>query len=308
MAYVVSSLPNYVEQNRSELMSAAVLAPKTTSLVSLMPNVKGPTTINLFDVGVAFQAGGSCGFSASGDDTFTQRTITPGLVKINKEWCPEALLAKYLVNEVSIGAGREVLPYEQKTITDILAKVGAALEVALWQGDKTNGTGNNAFFDGLCTTIAADVTSTAIPSANVISALSTDTTYKRVYDTYRAIPDVALQESAIVMSYALFREFVLALMDKNLYHYERNIDSTMEIVLPGTNTKVIGIPGLTGKSNIYAMPLNEVVYGFDAQDDNQTFRLWFSDDNDKFRFKLKFTAGINYAFPTHIVVNNPYSA
>lgn len=305
MAYNVNSLPNYVEQNRGDLMSAAVLSPKSTTLFSLMPNVKGETTINILDVGVVFQNGKACAFNPAGDDTFTQRSIVPGIIKINKTWCPKDLLNKYLVNEVSIGAGREVMPFEQKTVTELLAKIGAELEKALWQGNKTSGTGNMAFFDGLATIIAADVASSVIPAANVITAAAADTVRKRVYDTYEAIPDAALEEAAIMLSYANYRKLALALMEANLFHYERNVESSMEMTLPGTNTRVIGIPGLTGVDTIYGLVPEEVVYGFDAQDDAQTFKLWFSDDDDLFKFKLEFSAGINYAFPQHVVVNNP---
>lgn len=305
MAYNVNSLPNYVEQNRGDLMSAAVLSPKSTTLFSLMPNVKGETTINILDVGVVFQNGKACAFNPAGDDTFTQRSIVPGIIKINKTWCPKDLLNKYLVNEVSIGAGREVMPFEQKTVTELLAKIGAELEKALWQGNKTSGTGNLAFFDGLSTIIAADVASSVIPAANVITAAAADTVRKRVYDTYEAIPDAALEEAAIMLSYANYRKLALALMEANLFHYERNVESSMEMTLPGTNTRVIGIPGLTGVDTIYGLVPEEVVYGFDAQDDAQTFKLWFSDDDDLFKFKLEFSAGINYAFPQHVVVNNP---
>lgn len=305
MAYNVQTLPNYVEQNRSDLMSAAVLSPKSATLFSLMPNVKGETTINILDVGVVFQNGRACGFNPAGDDTFTQRSIVPGIVKINKTWCPKDLLNKYLVNEVSIGAGREVMPFEQKTVTELLAKIGAELEKALWQGNKTSGTGNLAFFDGLSTIIAADVASSVIPAANVITAAAADTVRKRVYDTYEAIPDAALEEAAIMLSYANYRKLALALMEANLFHYESNVESSMEMTLPGTNTRVIGIPGLTGVDTIYGLVPEEVVYGFDQQDDVQTFKLWFSDDDDLFKFKLEFSAGINYAFPQHVVVNNP---
>lgn len=305
MAYNVQSLPNYVEQNRGDLMSAAVLSPKSATLFSLMPNVKGETTINILDVGVVFQNGRACGFNPAGDDTFTQRSIVPGIVKINKTWCPKDLLNKYLVNEVSIGAGREVLPFEQKTVTELLAKIGAEFEKALWQGNKTSGTGNLAFFDGLSTIIAADVASSVIPAANVITAAAADTVRKRVYDTYEAIPDAALEDAAIMLSYANYRKLALALMEANLFHYERNVESSMEMTLPGTNTRVIGIPGLTGVDTIYGLVPEEVVYGFDAQDDAQTFKLWFSDDDELFKFKLEFSAGINYAFPQHVVVNNP---
>lgn len=305
MAYNVNSLPNYVEQNRGDLMSAAVLSPKSTTLFSLMPNVKGETTINILDVGVVFQNGKACAFNPAGDDTFTQRSIVPGIIKINKTWCPKDLLNKYLVNEVSIGAGREVMPFEQKTVTELLAKIGAELEKALWHGNKTSGTGNLAFFDGLSTIIAADVASSVIPAANVITAAAADTVRKRVYDTYEAIPDAALEEAAIMLSYANYRKLALALMEANLFHYERNVESSMEMTLPGTNTRVIGIPGLTGVDTIYGLVPEEVVYGFDAQEDAQTFKLWFSDDDDLFKFKLEFSAGINYAFPQHVVVNNP---
>lgn len=305
MEYNVNSLPDYVEQNRSDLMSAAVLSPKSTTLFSLMPNVKGETTINILDVGVVFQNGKACAFNPAGDDTFTQRSIVPGIIKINKTWCPKDLLNKYLANKVSIGAGREVLPFEQKTVTELLAKIGAELEKALWQGNKTSGTGNMAFFDGLATIIAADVASSVIPAGNVITAVAADTVRKRVYDTYEAIPDAALEEAAIMLSYANYRKLALALMEANLFHYERNVESSMEMTLPGTNTRVIGIPGLTGVDTIYGLVPEEVVYGFDAQDDAQTFKLWFSDDDDLFKFKLEFSAGINYAFPQHVVVNNP---
>lgn len=305
MAYNVQTLPNYVEQNRSDLMSAAVLSPKSATLFSLMPNVKGETTINILDVGVVFQNGKACAFNPAGDDNFTQRSIIPGIVKVNKTWCPKDLLNKYLVNEVSIGAGREVLPFEQKTVTELLAKIGAELEKALWQGNKTSGTGNMAFFDGLVTIIAADAASGVIPAGNVITAAAADTVRKRVYDTYEAIPDAALEEAAIMLSYANYRKLALALMEANLFHYERNVESSMEMTLPGTNTRVIGIPGLTGVDTIYGLVPEEVVYGFDAQDDAQTFKLWFSDDDDLFKFKLEFSAGINYAFPQHVVVNNP---
>lgn len=305
MAYNVNSLPNYVEQNRSDLMSAAVLSPKSATLFSLMPNVKGETTINILDVGVVFQNGKACAFNPAGDDNFTQRSIIPGIVKVNKTWCPKDLLNKYLVNEVSIGAGREVLPFEQKTVTELLAKIGAELEKGLWQGNKTSGTGNMAFFDGLVTIIAADAASGVIPAGNVITAAAADTMRKRVYDTYEAIPDAALEEAAIMLSYANYRKLTLALMEANLFHYERNVESSMEMTLPGTNTRVIGIPGLTGVDTIYGLVPEEVVYGFDAQDDAQTFKLWFSDDDDLFKFKLEFSAGINYAFPQHVVVNNP---
>ena len=304
MSFVVSSLPAYTEQNRSALISAAVLAAKSTRLFTPMPDVKGPTTLNLLDVGVTFASGADCGFSASGNDTISQRTLTPGVIKINKSWCPKVLRAKYTVHELALGAGRETLPWEEKLVSEIIAKVGAENEIAMWQGDTTSGTGNNQFYNGLATLINADITGGTVTAT--ATAGSTDTIYDRVYAVYQLIPDAALANAVICMSYANFRAFCLSLMNKNLYHYERNVDETMEIILPGTNTRVIGIPGMTGLNRIYALEPEYVVYGFDAPDDIETFRLWYSEDNDEFRFRLQFAAGVQYAFPSRIACGIPY--
>lgn len=304
MAFTVSSLPAYVEQNRSKLISAAVLAPKTAALLTLMSGVKGATALNLLNVGVTFANGNACGFSASGDDVLTQRTLTPGIIKVNKSWCEEALRAKYTVHEVETGAGKETLAFEEKILGDIIAKVGAENEKALWQGDKTNGTGNLAFYDGLATLITADITGGSITLTT--TAASTDSVYARTRAVYALIPDEALATAVICMSYTNFRKLIMDLVDANLYHYERNIDANMEIILPGTNTRVCGLPGMVGLDRIYAFEPEQVVYGFDAPDDINTFKLWFSDDADEFRFKLKFAAGVQYAFPNRIVVGIPY--
>lgn len=285
--YDVSALPDYVEQHRSELISAAVLAPRSTSLFRLMPNVKGPTTLNLVDVGVNLQNGSTCGFTPNSPDVFSQRTLAPEIFKVNKEWCPLDLLRTYLAHEVEIGAGRETLPFEEKFVADILAKVGNEVEKRMWTQ--------------LFSIINNDrnVTGTTVAQGATI--------YDMVKAVYMAIPAASLRDSAILMSYGSYRSLVMELMEKNLYHYERNVDDSMEMILPGTNTRVIAVPGIEdGKdvdltSTILAMNLKHVFYGFDAEDDIRNFRLWYSDDADMFRFKMRGAVGVQYAFSNEIV-------
>lgn len=286
--YDVSALPNYVEQHRSELISAAVLAPRSTSLFRLMPNIKGPTTLNLVDVGVNLQEGRTCGFTPDSPDVFSQRTLYPFIFKVNKEWCPLDLLRTYLAHEVEIGAGRETLPFEEKFVADILAKVGMEVENKLWED--------------LSQIIASDSDTTSVKVSNFTSI------YDVVKAVYMAIPAASLRDSAILMSYDSYRRLVMELMEKNLYHYERNVDDSMEMILPGTNTRVIAVPGIVDKSSsermpfsIYAMNLKNVFYGFDAEDDIRNFRLWYSDDADMFRFKMRGSVGVQYAFSNEVV-------
>lgn len=278
--YNISALPDYVEQHRSELISAAVLAPRSTSLFRLMPNVKGPTTLNLVDVGVNLQDGSTCGFTPDSPDVFSQRTLEPSIFKVNKEWCPLDLLNTYLAHEVEIGAGRETLPFEEKFVADILAKVGMEVEMKLWS-KLTNIIGN----DG---------------EVRIAIVEKGATVYEIVKAVYMAIPAASLRDSAILMSYGSYRSLVMELMEKNLYHYERNVDDSMEMILPGTNTRVIAVPGITG-TDIIAMNLKHVFYGFDSEDDSRNFRLWYSDDADMFRFKMRGAVGVQYAFSNEVV-------
>lgn len=280
--YDVSALPNYVEQHRSELISAAVLAPRSTSLFRLMPNVKGPTTLNLVDVGVELQEGYTCGFTPNSPDVFSQRTLVPSIFKVNKEWCPLDLLNTYLAHEVEIGAGRETLPFEEKFVADILAKVGMEVENKIW--------------NQLGTILGSD-SGIIAPAAQSFS-----TVFDMVKAAYMAIPAASLRDSAIMMSYSNYRSLVMELMGMNLYHYERNVDDSMEMILPGTNTRVIAVPGITADNKVYAMNLKHVFYGFDAEDDIRNFRLWYSDDADMFRFKMRGAVGVQYAFSNEVVI------
>ena len=312
MAFSVSTLTQYVNEHKSELLSAAVLSAKTTKLFNLMPEVKGPTTLNLVSTPVTFQSGANCGFSASGDVTFTQRTLTPGVLKVNEEFCPKALRQYYMQNEVKLGAGRDVMPFEEQIMASIIANIGAELEKALWQGDSTNGSGNLALFNGLATIVNADCTAVSpatpvISTNNQFTAASGDTIWDRVKTLVQAVPDSLGNKMSFYMSSANFRKLCMLAMEKNLYHYERDINNdNLEMIFPGSDIKVIGVPGMAGLNRIYGFNPEEVYYGFDMEDDNENFKLWFSDDNDTFRFKCQFVAGMQYAFPQDVLVGIPY--
>lgn len=311
MAFVVSSLTDYVNEHKSDLLAAAVIAFKSSKYMQLMPGVKGATTLNLLSTPAVFQSGSDCGFNASGNATFTQRTLTPGVIKVNENFCPKALRTKYMQSEVLIGAGRDKMPFEEKITSELVANIGAAMEVAFWQGDTVNGTGNNAFFNGLSTIIDADAAASpaVIPAANQFTAGSSDTVFDRMKTLVQNVPDALGNKMVFFMNCANFRKLAMLIMSANLYHYQRDLDSNdMEMIFPGTDIKVVGVPGLTGIDKIYGLNTEEVYYGFDAEDDVENFKFWFSDDDDVFKFKMQWLAGVQYAFPNNVLVGKPYSA
>lgn len=306
MAFDVTTLTQYVNEHRSDLMSAAVLAFKSSQYFQPMPETKGPTALNLLSAPVTFQSGEACGFNASGNVKFTQRILTPGAIKVNESFCPDALRKYWMQNEVMIGAGRETMPFEEKVLSLIVNKIGEAMEKAFWQSDKTNGTGNLAFFDGLYTILKADAAS-VIPSGNKITAGASDTIYDRMKAIVEMVPDAIGNNMKFFISTKNFRKLAMLILNANLYHYERNVDSdNMAMIFPGTDLEVIGVSGLAGLDAIIGVNPDEVAYGFDKKDDVESFDFWYSKDNQEFRFVSKWLAGTQYSFPEDVLLGIPY--
>lgn len=306
MSYNVTNLDNalksYVDASKDELVSNSIFSAKSTRLMKLQTGVKNQTPIVRMENSVVFQNGANCGFNASGSTVFTDRMLDPEFVKVNMSWCDKDMLKTWAAHNVSVGAGRETMPFEQKITDNLIKKIGAELEKLVWQGDKTNGTGNMALMDGFLTKMTADITSTVIPAANVI-AKSTDTVYQRVIKLWNALPANVADDVIFLMNTANFRTLVSDVLNANNYHLVLDYNENYELTIPYTNIKVYGIAGLEGQDWIIATPAENLVYGVDAEDDAEVFDLWYSKDDRIFKFDCEFAAAVQYAIPENIFIN-----
>lgn len=296
MAFNVSSLPEYVEQHKGELITKTIFSPRTVSKINLMTGVKHKQALNILTTNPTLQAR-ACAFSAAGDVTFTQRIMEVGRYMVNIELCPETLAQKWMNIEVATKAGAEVLPFEEQITDEIVKEVARSIETKLWNAS-TALTQNPDLFNGLLTLIKADT---------AISAVTTTATsaYGKVKAVYMAIPTAVMERAAIFVGMDTFREFCMDLTTQNLYHYVTEVNDTMEVILPGTNTKVIGVYGLNGTNAIVAADPMNLYYGCDMTDDAETWDLWYSKDNQNFRLAIKFNVGTQYAFSDQIAYYVP---
>lgn len=289
MAFIVSSLPDYVNQNSKELLAKSVFGADSVKHLNLMTGVKFKEAINLISTEVGLQER-TCGWSASGDVTFSQAIMEVGAYKVNATLCEEDLRKKWMNSEVMTAAGAEVLPFEEKITGEIVDSIKHKVEKLIWQADKSH----SDLFNGLLTQIkastATDVQSTA------------STTYGKIKDVYMAIPASILDKAAIFVGVDTFRAYCQDLVTQNLYHYSAELDpEKMEVIIPGTNTRVIAVSGLNGTNTIVASDPANLFYGVDMQNDLEQFKLWYSDDNQEFRLAVKFNAGAAVAFPDLVV-------
>ena len=291
---VITSLPEYVEQNRLPLISKAVLEARTPSLLTLQTGVKGDTALNLLQTSVVFGDGADCGWNEAGTSTLTQRIIKPVIAKVNMAFCDKKLIGKWAQSQVRIAAGLENLPFEEEFLNSVNDGIKAGIEKMVWQGDSANHE-RRVEGDGFLKILGAD------NSVIDVVLQSGASVYQNTLKVLNAIPGEVYDRASIFMGCDYFRSLVQDLVAANLYHYDAN-DGEMEIILPGTNIKVYGVHGLDGTKKIVAGPRDEMFYGVDFENDEEVFDLFYSKDNREFRLVVEFACGVQYAFGDHMVL------
>lgn len=312
MGFNVSALANYTEENAALLVTSSVLGAKTASLIksagNVMVGVKSSETINIMDTDAIFQSGGSCGFTASGSTTFTQRTVTVGKIKVNEALCPKDLEAKYLQKALPTGSMYDSIPFEQEFADKKAKTIAAQLETAIWQGDTDSVNVNLNKFDGLVKLIGAASGVVAANASTYISGapLSSITAANviSIFDgVYQAIPAkvVAAEDMTIFCGQDLFRTYTVALKNANSFHYSVDAKADGEFVLPGTMIKVVAVAGLNGTNKVYAMRLSNAFLGTDLLNEEEKFEIFYAKEADQVRFVSEFKMGVNIAFPDEVV-------
>ena len=276
----LDQLKVYVDENKLDLIRKSVLGAKTIDYLNIQSGVVGKTKINLLDTTVQFGDGAACGWNEAGTSTITQREINPASIKVNMSFCDKAMQKYFMNHQIAVAAGRSTLPFEEQFIAGVVEGVGKKLEDAIWNGV----TINEVQYDGFVQIVTR-------------AATTGSTVYDSVRNLYNGIPSASLMDTVIFIGIDGFRSLAGELTAKNLYHYDPKVDEAFEMVLPGTTTKVIGVPGLDGSNKAYAINTKHAFYGTDMQNDNETFDFWYSKDNQEFRLAINFVEGVQVAFP-----------
>lgn len=294
---IVTSLPNYVEERRLPLIAEAVLGAKSAKLFTLQTDIKRAAALNLLNTTIEFGDGATCGWDAAGSQELTQRILTVGNLKVNMPYCERELLDKWLGYEVRVKAGAETMPFEEAFINEVIKNIAEKVEVAIYQGDTASSTNNLKYFDGLLKILNAEA------GTIDVNAASQTTQMAKIMAVYAAIPETAFSRGdvAILVGMDTFRAFTQELIKDNLYHYNLGAPEG-ELVLPGTNVRVIGVNGLNGTNKVIAASLRNLFFGTDLMNDMETFDFWYSKDNQEFRLVVKFNAGVQVGFPDEVVL------
>ncbi len=319
MAFLVTGLTAYTEQNEQQLVTASLFEARTQQLIlsegNVMTGVKSSQTVNRMDTDVFFQDDSSCGFLSSGTTEFSQRTLTVGKVKVQETLCPKDLESVYLQKSLPAGGNYDTIAFANEYTARKAGKIAEALETAIWTATGSGYGGTNGLlnkFKGIRqhiadagTSVNANVTGFYGTGAPITGIDTMEKAQKAVLAVINALPNGVKGKTdvRIFCGWDTYNLLIQKYVDLNLYHY--NPGSTQnavnsEFLVPGTSYKVIPVHGLTSTNDIYAMRMSNIFLGVDLISEEDQFELWYSQDDRNVKFSANLKIGVQLAFPDEV--------
>ena len=301
MAFSLATLTAYTDQQRLPLITKAVFSARTAALFTKQVGVKSAAALNLMDTDAALAAGTACGWTAAGTTTFSQRNVTVAPMKVQEALCPRSLEQYWMQTQLTQGSTYDGVPFEQAFAEQKALRIAEALENAIWSG--------STLVTGLLTILNAASGSTVSGNTAAISGSITTTNVISIFDNiYTRITQAILTRNDLVIfcGWDTFRTLIGAFKSTtNASVMYNQVDlqglADGDIIYPGTNVRVVAVPGLLGYNRLVCSYLGNFVYATDLLSDEENFSLWYSQDNDEVRFQAAFKVGVQVAYPDLIV-------
>jgi len=315
MALAFSGLSAYTKQLVKPLLTSAVFDAKTQQMIMdggiVLSGVKSSVAIPLMETDAVF-ASQSCSFDASGTTTFSQRTITVGKIKVEEKICPKDLEAYFTQEALRAGSTYEDFgnaDFQAAFLAKKNLRIAAQLETALWQGDSTGATANTNKFDGLQKLIAAgspvdaNVSGYTGVSGSPITTVTASNVVAATEGIYKAIPVAVLSKGdvKIFVGNDWYRLLILAYRALNLFSYNPQDVNAASFILPGTNVEIVSVNGLNTTGDAYAISLSNLALAVDLENEENNYKMWYSEDNNDVRFRAEFKIGVNVAYTNECV-------
>ena len=306
MAFNVSSLTNYVNEQSTDLISRLYFEKTSSDYFTLQSGVKKTDALHLLAVTAFPQDGSGCSPTASGSVVFTNRDITVGQITYFDGFCMKDLIPKY--TQILLRAGNaetEEMAFEAEIADSIIKTIMEHNETADWQGDTASG---NVFvnrYDGLIKIIGAAGTAIAGNTSAATSITSgasgnVDTIINNMCNARPAKVKSALNQ-VLFVGQDTFDKFVDTLNAKNLFNVDATSWANYSVSIPGKNVTLVGVVGLDGTNRMFLGTSDNFFLGFDLQNDEEEFDMWYEKLEDKVYYRVKFKRGLQVSYPNEIV-------
>lgn len=312
MAFTVSSLTNFTDETQLKQLVRTLYTPKTASLLKaagqVIPGIKSAKALPILESTVYPQAAG-CGWQASGNTAFTQRTLTVKEAVFMDALCPTTLETKYLQLGLPAGTPEDLGVFQEQIANEISDTIADWIEPRLWTGSASN----PGEWDGFATILTAlsfggagdpvKGNPTTGGGYTQITAMTKDNIDEALEEVWALIPVKVKSKNDVVcfMGNDWFDLAVTNLKNANLFHYTPEAATDRQMVWPGTSMRLIGVPGLNSANVMIAGRIPNFFLGTDMANEEEQFDMWYSKDNREVRWNVNFKYGCQIAFPAETV-------
>jgi|SRR5210317_257378 hypothetical protein len=306
MSFDVSSLTDYVNEQSTDLISRLYFEKTSSDYFTLQSGVKKTDALHLLAVTAFPQDGSGCTPTASGDVTFSDRNLTVGQITYYSGFCMKDLIPKYTQILLRNGnAETEEMVFEQEVSNSIISTIMEHNEVADWQGDTASGDIYINRYDGLIKIIDAAGTAVDGNTSNETAITSgasgnIDTIITNICNA-RPAKVKSAPNQVLFVGQDNFDKYVDTLNAKNLFHINATDWANYTVSIPGKNVTLVGVVGLDGTNRMFLGTQENFFLGFDLQNDEEEFDMWYEKKDDKVYYRVKFKRGVQVAYPNEIV-------
>lgn len=305
--YDVSELPAWTSNTMPSVITDLIETSDFLSLMKVEEGVKGTKEIALLNADVTLQAKVACTPSPDGSLIFTKRSLTTVPLYAGIEFCNESLNGKMteVLNSLGLKAQNNELPMPLNEIlmAYLLKQLQKKSQDLVVSGDTTSLNAELVLMNGLrhllvndAEVLHYDSNQTAVTSANA---------YDIAIGVYEKVPAEVFDAGMAVTLYTgrtEARNIIKQWNASNPYDRVMTVSDGNDIsfTLPQTEVTVKSLPQLTGKGEMYAIPMDLVYLGVDSPED-ATFDVKYIEYYDKLKAEASFRLGVQIVFPQYFV-------
>lgn len=318
MAFDVSALDAFNNELAGPMIADIVFKGNTSEFVNVVENVKYKTPLNLYSIDPYFQGGDSVS-TASGSAEFTQRDLVVTKRTAYDNWNLQLLTEKYLgVSALPEGSYEDSLNIINELSADLVAKAQQLNDDFIWNAVSGSTFAQSSVVpeaDGFVKLISGSTSGVKVPAASQTgsaefgAAITATNAYDQITDGIALMDANVLDKELIVWcGTSVFQRIVNGLTKQNLFHFDptsvERRGTYYSVPLPGyPNIIIVGTWGLRNSERVIIGPPSDMFIGTDLTSDTNNFRLWFSEDDDALKYRLRNKLGVNVGHAQYFASN-----
>jgi hypothetical protein len=307
--YVVSTLPEYVNQTSFDWVLRTILADPTMNYISVETDVFSSKDIHIMDSTPTIVAGDG-GFSAAGNVELTKVNLATVALKSQMTYDQYLLQSKFTQLALAPTALINQIPFEEALMEQLQRQNTKVINSQLWLSNTSLGSGNLSYFDGLIDQLGA--TGARVTAATGSANWTKANIIASIQEMYADLnPDILSDELVCFIEPAFYNILCEALFSGNYFHFNSDITTSGEFIFPGTTLRIIRTAGLEGSTSsasavggapCVVMGNPKYLYaGTVTREDFANISMWYSQDFDQLRSNFRYRLGACVVFANYFV-------